>query len=68
MSYNRIEAGHKAFCAISELARVLQDAVNHGQEFTYDIHAGKAGPAHLDGSCEIRVSIKPPAHPIERAP
>lgn len=57
--YDYDRASAAAFFAVSEASRILQKAINNRQQFTVDVQAGEApGGQSLDGSFEIRISVK----------
>jgi hypothetical protein len=67
MNYDRARATSTAKFAVSEVSRLLESALAHQQEFSVDIKGGLVegeaiagfSNSRLDGSCEIRISIKP---------
>jgi hypothetical protein len=59
MSYDQEQAIASAFHAVTEVSRVLRDAIHNQQEFTVDVEASDV-EGRLDGGCEIRISVKPP--------
>ncbi len=68
MNYDSERAQDHAFYAVAEVSRVLREAIHNRQEFTVAVEAGdvedapldgKYAAGHLDGGCEIRISVKP---------
>jgi hypothetical protein len=72
--YDAEAASITAWHAVKDLCRLLTEAIRRGQDFTVEVAAGDvenppvqrpdgslcAAKSHLDGSCEIRINIKPP--------
>lgn len=56
MKYDKQNAYAIAFAAVSEAARILNEAVENEQEFTVDYKAGETPDGKsFDGSFEIRI-------------